>query len=161
MLVLQSVELPSSVLEDLVINWEKVLPMPATTVELRNVEGTEAAMGWAGGHTIVVDRPDGKAGGLGLGFNGSQLLALTIGGCFCNNLRNVADEMDVKLGSISVAVTVEMEGDPLITTAATMEVSCTAVDGSDPSPVIKKAKSSCMVSNSLVRGFPILIETVV
>jgi hypothetical protein len=33
-------------------------------------------MGWAGGHTIIVDRPEGKAGGMGLGFNGGQLLAL-------------------------------------------------------------------------------------
>ena len=40
--------------------------MVSMTVELRNVEGTEAAMGWAGGHTIIVDRPPGKAGGLGL-----------------------------------------------------------------------------------------------
>ena len=69
--------------------------MVSMTVELRNVEGTEAAMGWAGGHTIVVDRPEGKAGGLGLGFNGAQLLALAIGGCFCNDLRYVADEMGV------------------------------------------------------------------
>ena len=37
--------------------------MVSMTVELRNVEGTEAAMGWAGDHTIVVDRPPGKAGG--------------------------------------------------------------------------------------------------
>ena len=56
--------------------------MLSATVELRNVEGTEAAGGWAGAHTVVVDRPDGKAGGRGLGFNGAQLLALTIGGCF-------------------------------------------------------------------------------
>ena len=54
--------------------------MVSMTVELRNVEGTEAAMGWAGGHTIVVDRPPGKAGGRGLGFNGAELLALAIGG---------------------------------------------------------------------------------
>ena len=61
--------------------------MVAVTVELRNVQGTEAAMGWAGGHTIAVDRPDGKAGGQGLGFNGAQLPALAIGGCFCNDTR--------------------------------------------------------------------------
>ncbi len=54
--------------------------MVSMTVELRNVEGTETAMGWAGGHTIVVDRAEGKAGGLGVGFNGAQLLALAIGG---------------------------------------------------------------------------------
>ena len=133
--------------------------MVSMTVELRNVEGTEAAMGWAGGHTIVVDRPDGKAGGLGLGFNGAQLLALTLGGCFCNDLRYVADEMGIELGKIAVSVTVELEGDPLITTAATMEVSCETLDGSDPQRVIESAKTTCMVSNSLRQGFPVTIQT--
>ena len=69
--------------------------MVEVIVELRNVEGTEAAVGWAGGHTIVVDRPEGRSGGKGLGFNGAQLLALAIGGCFCNDLRYVAHEMNV------------------------------------------------------------------
>ena len=132
--------------------------MVAMTIELRNVEGTEAAMGWAGGHTIVVDRPQGKAGGLGLGFNGAQLLALAIGGCFCNDLRYVAEEMDVSLGSISVRVTVVLEGDPLLTTAAMMEVSCSVLDGSDPWPIIEKAQTSCMVSNSIARGIPVSIK---
>src|SRR5262249_31058219 len=61
--------------------------MSSVTVELRNVAGTVAPLGWAGAHTIVVDRPEGRAGGRGLGFNGAQLLALSIGGCFCNDLR--------------------------------------------------------------------------
>ena len=129
--------------------------MVAMTVELRNVEGTEAAMGWAGGHTIVVDRPDGKAGGMGLGFNGGQLLALAIGGCFCNDLRYVAAERDVALETIEVSVTVEMEGDPLITKSATMEVHCAARDGADPLDLIERAKAGCMVRNSLAQGFPV------
>jgi organic hydroperoxide reductase OsmC/OhrA len=133
--------------------------MVSVTVELRNVEGTEAAMGWAGGHTMVVDRPEGKAGGLGLGFNGAQLLALAIGGCFCNDLRYVAQEMNVGLNKIAVSVKVELEGDPLITTAATMEVSCEALDGSDLEPVIERAKNTCMVSNSLRRGIPVTVQT--
>ena len=133
--------------------------MVSMTVELRNVEGTEAAMGWAGGHTIVVDRPEGKAGGLGLGFNGAQLLALAIGGCFCNDLRYVADEMGVGLGKIAVNVTVDLEGDPLTTTAATMEVSCETLDGSDPQRIVERAKTTCMVSNSLRRGIPVTVQT--
>ncbi len=132
--------------------------MVAMTVELRNVEGTQAAMGWAGGHTMIVDRPAGKAGGMGLGFNGAQILALAIGGCFCNDLRYVADELSGVMDSISVTVTVELEGDPLIATSATMAVSCTLTDGSDPEPIVEKAKSSCMVSNSLARGIPVAIE---
>ena len=132
--------------------------MVEVIVELRNVEGTEAAMGWAGGHTIVVDRPEGKSGGKGLGFNGAQLLALAIGGCFCNDLRYVAHEMNVGLDNIAVSVTVELEGDPLITTAATMEVSCKTLDGSDPEAIIERATSTCMVSNSLQQGIPITVQ---
>ena len=110
--------------------------MVSMTVELRNVEGTEAAMGWAGGHTIVVDRPPGKAGGRGLGFNGAELLALAIGGCFCNDLRYVANDMGVGLGKIAVSVTVEMAGNPLLTTGARMAVSCEMLDGSDSQRLI-------------------------
>ncbi|WP_210482827.1 OsmC family protein [Microvirga antarctica] len=134
--------------------------MVSTTIELRNVQGTQAAMGWAGGHTVVVDRPDGKAGGKGLGFNGGQLLALAIGGCFCNDLRYVADAMGVPLGKIAVSVTIELEGAPLLTTGATMMVSCEALDGSDPEAIIERARATCMVSNSLRAGIPVTIRSV-
>lgn len=132
--------------------------MISTTVELRTVEGTQAAMGWAGGHTIVVDRPEGKAGGLGLGFNGAQLLALAIGGCFCNDLRYVAEEMGVRVGNIAVTVTVNLEGTPLLATSATMTVSCETLDGSDPRKIIDKAEAITAVSNSLRQGVPVAIE---
>ncbi|WP_102958892.1 OsmC family protein [Mangrovicella endophytica] len=131
--------------------------MVAATVELRNVEGTQAALGWAGGHTIVVDRPLGKAGGLGLGFNGAQLLALAIGGCFCNDLRYTAEAAGVGLGRIAISVTVELEGEPLLATGATMTVSCETLDGSDPAAIIEAAKATCMVSNSLRAGVPVAI----
>lgn len=132
--------------------------MVSMTVELRNVAGTEAAMGWAGAHTIVVDRPDGTAGGQGLGFNGAQLLALAIGGCFCNDLRYVAHDLGADLDAISVSVTVNLEGEPLIATSARMDVNCTMPDGSDPAAIVEKAKAITMVSNSLARGFPVAIE---
>ena len=133
--------------------------MPSATVELRNIEGTQAALGWAGGHTVVVDRPERKAGGMGLGFNGAQLLALALGGCFCNDLRYTAEQMGVRLGKIAVTVTVEMEGVPLATTAAAMTVSCETLDGSDPQPVIEKAQAICMVANTLRQGAAVTIES--
>lgn len=132
--------------------------MPSMTVELRNVEGTQAAMGWAGGHTLVVDRPEGKAGGQGLGFNGGQLLALAIGGCFCNDLRYVAAGMGVGLGKIAVSVALELEGDPLLATGATMSVSCETLDGSDPQAVIDKARAISTIANSLRQGVPVSIQ---
>lgn len=127
-------------------------------VSLRSLPGTEAAVGWAGGHTIVADRPEGKAGGLGLGFNGAQMLALALGGCFCNDLRYVADELGVKLADISVDVSLELAGNPLVATSARMSVSCSTLDGSDPMIVVEKAKSSCMVSNSLAQGVPVAVS---
>jgi organic hydroperoxide reductase OsmC/OhrA len=133
--------------------------MLSTTVELRNVEGTEAAVGWAGAHTVVVDRPDGKAGGRGLGFNGAQLLALTIGGCFCNDLRYVAHAKGVALGKIAVSVTVELAGDPLLATAATMVVYCDTLDGSNSESIIEQARSTCMATNSLRRGIPVAVRS--
>ncbi len=132
--------------------------MTSATVELRTVEGTQAAMGWAGGHTVVVDRPEGKAGGMGLGFNGAQMLALAIGGCFCNDLRYVAEEMGVGLGKIAVSVTVNLDGKPLLATSATMTVSCETLDGSDPRKVIDKAGEISAISNSLRRGVPVTVE---
>jgi len=126
-------------------------------VKLRNLPGTEAAVGWAGGHTIVADRPDGKAGGRGLGFNGAQLLALALGGCFCNDLRYSAETLGVAVGEISVEVSLHLDGSPPLATAASLTVNCTMADGSDPAPVIALAKTTCMVSNSLMRGIPVTV----
>lgn len=131
------------------------------TVELRNIAGTQAALGWAGGHTLVVDRLDGVAGGLGLGFNGAQMLALSLGGCFCNDLRYTAEQMGVELGAVAVSVTLTLEGEPLLARAANMQVDCRLVDGSDASAVIEAAKATCMVSNSLRKGFPVTISETV
>ena len=129
-------------------------------MQLRNLPGTEAAVGWAGGHTIVADRPEGKAGGLGLGFNGAQLLALALGGCFCNDLRYVAEELGAKLGNISVDVSLELAGKPLVATSAQLSVDCSTLDGSDPNAIVEKAKSSCMVSNTLTQGLPVTFSIV-
>lgn len=131
--------------------------MSLVTVELRNIAGTEAAMGWAGSHTLIVDRPEGKAGGMGLGFNGAQMLALTIGGCFCNDLRYVAQEMGVGIRNLAVSVTVRLEGQPLLASSAAMSVACELMDDSDSCLLIEKTKESCMVSNSLRKGIPVVI----
>lgn len=132
--------------------------MPSVSVHLNNIAGTEAAMGWAGSHTVIADRPVGKAGGMGLGFNGAELLALAIGGCFCNDLRYVAHRRAVAIDKIAVQVTLTLEGDPVVATSADMLVTCVTRDGSDASIIVEEAKSSCMVSNSLSNGVPVSIS---
>lgn len=134
--------------------------MVQSIVELRNVAGTEAAVGWAGGHTIVVDRPQGKAGGLGLGFNGGQLLALAVGGCYCNDLRYAAHDLGVEIGEIAVTVHLELDGPPLVVTNAVLSVRCATLDGSDPQALIDQAWSICTVAKSLNRGVPTSLKMV-
>ena len=131
--------------------------MSTMSVSLRNVPGTKAAMGWAGGHTLVIDRPEGRAGGMGLGFNGGQMIALAIGGCFCNDLRYVADAMGVELETIEVDVSIELDGKPLLVTSATMNVHVTAGEGVDVVEVIRRAEMDSTVSNSVRAGFPVKV----
>jgi organic hydroperoxide reductase OsmC/OhrA len=133
--------------------------MAQMTVELRNIGGTEAALGWAGAHTLVVDRPEGKAGGQGLGFNGGQLLALAIGGCFCNDLRTIAHARGVAIEAISVKVTLELSGEPLLATGATMFVQCDLPAGGDATALIAEAERVSTVANSLKVGVPVRVST--
>jgi len=125
------------------------------TVKFRSLPDTQAAVGWAGAHSVTVDRPAGVAGGSGLGFNGGQLLALAIGGCFCNDLHYVASADGVELTSVAVEVTLALSGKPAVVTAARMMVEATAKGGADVAAIIAKAKADSTVSNSLTRGFPV------
>jgi organic hydroperoxide reductase OsmC/OhrA len=133
--------------------------MATMTVQLRSLPDTEAAVGWAGAHTVVVDRPEGKAGGLGLGFNGGQLLGLAIGGCFCNDLHYVAHEMGLRLTSVEVDVTVSFAGSPLLATEAVLSVRVSAAENdADIEDLIRRARAVSTVSNSLKRGIPVHFE---
>lgn len=116
--------------------------MPVVSVSLMNVPGTEAAVG--------------RAGGMGLGFNGAQLLALPIGGCFCNDLRYLAHRRGLGVESIAVKVHLTMDGDPLIATGAEVTVQCTTENGSDPKGLIDEARDSSMVGCSLPRGISVV-----
>jgi organic hydroperoxide reductase OsmC/OhrA len=133
--------------------------MTTMTVKLRSIPETEASIGWAGSHSVVVDRPAGKAGGQGLGFNGGQLLGLAIGGCLCNDLYYAAHDLGVRLTSVAVDVTVTFDGDPLLATAAAVQVAVEAEDESaDIEGLVQRAAAASTVSNSISRGVPVTIS---
>jgi organic hydroperoxide reductase OsmC/OhrA len=132
--------------------------MGTTTIEYRTLPGTRAAVGRAGMHSVVADRPEGKAGGMGLGFNGGELLALAIGGCFCNDMQAIADEMGVAIADLSVSVEVDFGGTPSRATGARMTVECSLADGRDPSALIERAKAVTTIGNSLRSGIPVSID---
>ena len=132
--------------------------MPVMTVKLRGIPDTEACVGWAGSHSIVVDRPEGKAGGSGMGFNGGQLLGLAIGGCFCNDLHYVAHQMGIRLSKLAVEVAVTFEGEPLLATGAVVEIDVASPDRSaDLEGLVDQARATSTVSNSITRGIPVRV----
>lgn len=132
--------------------------MGTTTIEYRLLPGTAAAVGRARTHSVIADRPEGKAGGMGLGFNGGELLALAIGGCFCNDLHAIAEEMGLCLTDVQVSVSIDFDGAPVRATDARMSVHCVLADGSDPSPLIERAKAATTIGNSLKEGIPVSIS---
>ena len=135
--------------------------MPEIAVTLRSIPDTAAAAGWAGPHSLMVDRPPEVARGSGLGFNGGQLLALAIGGCFCNDLHYVATARGVELTNVAVDVTLELSGEPLLATGARMTVRATAAEAeADVDAIINEAKAISTVSNSLARGLPVTVDPV-
>jgi organic hydroperoxide reductase OsmC/OhrA len=131
--------------------------MGEMSIRLRSIPDTQAAVGWAGGHSVTVDRPEGRAGGQGLGFNGGQLLGLAIGGCFCNDLHYVAHEMGIELLSLSVDVTVSFTGEPLLATSAVLRVAVEAAGDADCAALIRRAEETSTVSNSIARGIPVRV----
>ena len=131
--------------------------MGRTTIEYRTLAGTRASVGRAGTHSVIADRPEGKAGGMGLGFNGGELLALAIGGCFCNDMQALADEMGIAIADLSVIVSIDFAGEPSRATDARMSVDCRLSDGSDPSKLIERAKAITTIGNSLRQGIPVEI----
>lgn len=133
--------------------------MAEMSVKFRSIPETGAAIGIAGLHSVVVDRPDGKAGGRGLGFNGGQLLALAVGGCICNDLHYVAAEMGVEIASLEVEATVFFEGQPLLATSVRVRATVSPVDpATDVAGLIARAGASSTVSNSIARGIPVTFE---
>jgi organic hydroperoxide reductase OsmC/OhrA len=94
---------------------------------------------------------------MGLGFNGGELLALAIGGCFCNDMQAIADDMGLTIADLRVSVSVDFAGEPSRATGARMDVECTLDGGADPSELIARAKRITTIGNSLSAGFPVEI----
>jgi organic hydroperoxide reductase OsmC/OhrA len=131
--------------------------MSSTTIEYRLMPGTAASLGRSGVHTVIADRPEGKAGGLGLGLNGGELLAFALGGCLSNDLQVLAHEAGESIADLRIAVTLDFGGVPSRTTGARIDIDCRLESGADPGDLIERAKALTNIANSLRTGLPVNI----
>jgi organic hydroperoxide reductase OsmC/OhrA len=123
----------------------------------RRLPGTRAAVGQAGNHCVVADRPEGRAGGGGGGFNGGQLLGLSLGACYCNDLQYTAEAMGIEIEDLDIRVLIDFGGTPTVARAIEMRVSVALVGGTDPTELIEAAATVCTIANTLRSGIPVTI----
>jgi putative redox protein len=90
-------------------------------VEVRNVDGAVTALGAAGAHTLVVDRP-AEAGGGGRGFSGGELLHLAVAGCVSNDLFREAAQRGIELTRVVVTADGGYAGQPAVSTGISYSV---------------------------------------
>lgn len=129
-------------------------------VEVRNVAGEPAAIGNAGPHTVVVDRPE-EGGGRGVGFNGAQLLYLAIAGCVSNDLFREARAAGLELDRVRIRVVGDFSGDPLISDDVEYHVE---VAGDAPADRLRELTEHvdriAEIPNSLRRGTAVRLGSV-
>jgi putative redox protein len=86
--------------------------MSRMTVHVRSAHEGTFSVGWSGTHSLVVDRgPDD--GGQGMGFNGGQLLLLSLGACYANDIFREADKRGLNVLGVRVVVECDWTGDPV------------------------------------------------
>lgn len=93
----------------------------AYRVRLRTVGDGPTALGEAGPFTLVTDRPT-AAGGGGLGFNGGQLLYLSIAACWSNDLYREAAAMGIEVEGVEITVDGDFPARGSGSTPVTVEV---------------------------------------
>lgn len=121
-------------------------------VRTESLPGTATALGWARGHTVVIDRPS-DGGGQDLGFNGAELLHLAIAGCLSNDLFREARTLGLRLTRVAITARGEFTGSPQVSAGIGYSVE---VWGDAPAAalreLVERVDSIAEIPNSLRRG---------
>lgn len=122
------------------------------------IGGTAAGLGRAGPHHVVADRPAGTAGGQGLGLNGGELLAASLGGCFWNDLHYAAEVEGVAIRVGTVEAEIELAGTPPRVVRACIRATLSGADEGVLARVFDRASADSMIANSVMAAFPVRFE---
>ena len=130
----------------------------AYRVELRTVDGGPTAVGSGGPFTVVIDRPSGAGGG-GLGFNGGQLLYLSIAGCISNDLYREAAVRGISLRRVAITVDGDFPGRGAVSTPIEVDVE---VSGDAPAAeleaLLEEVDRIAEIPNSIRHGTEITVR---
>ena len=130
------------------------------TVLLRfhGLRDSQAGLARSGRHTVIADRPEGVAGGQGLGLNGAELLSAALGGCFWNDLHYAAAALGHTLGRVEVAVETTLSGTPLRVTGASIRALMEAGSVEHARACFEAACRESTIANSMLGAFPASFE---
>jgi putative redox protein len=130
--------------------------MTQTSVRVRTVQDAYVAVGWAGHRTLTVDR-ETQAGGMGLGFNGGELLLLAIGGCYCNDLFREAAKLGIVIRNVQVDVQADWGGEPVRAQHVTYSTRIEAEESRAAIlALIEQTDREAEIPNSLRLGTPVV-----
>jgi uncharacterized OsmC-like protein len=121
-------------------------------VRTDSLAGAATAVGWARGHTVIIDRlPEG--GGRDLGFNGAELLHLAVAGCVSNDLFREARTMGLELTRVAIQASGEFTGTSQVSGGIRYSVE---VWGNAPADalraLVERVDRIAEIPNSLRRG---------
>lgn len=125
------------------------------SMAFHNLPGSRAGVGRAGSRILIADRPEGVARGEGLGFNGAELLAAALGGCFWNDLHYAAEARGHVLGAVEVTVDTTLSGAPLRVTEAAIRARVVADDPAHARECFDAACLESTIANSVMAAFPV------
>lgn len=126
--------------------------MSETVVNVRTLHGASAAVGWSGARALAIDRPI-EAGGLGVGYNGGELLLLAVGACYTNDLYREAAKRGLRIRSVSLEVRCKWGGDPVRAQEVTFSPKVEAdAPEAEIAALIEHTDSVAEVHNSLRLG---------
>ena len=129
-----------------------------TTVEIRTVSGSSLAVGSSGSRTVTIDRAK-DAGGLGLGFNGGELLLLAIGGCYSNDIFREAAKRGFDVKNVQVIVIADWGGEPVRAQNVSFDVVVEAdATEADIVELIRHTDQVAEIPNSLRMGTDVKIS---
>jgi len=127
-------------------------------MRFQNLPGSQAGLARAGTKTLIADRPEGVAGGQGLGFNGAELLAAALGGCFWNDLHYAAEARGITLGEVDVTAETHLSGTPLRVTSATIRARVAAETPAQARECFDAACADSTIANSVSAAFPVAFD---